>query len=303
MNMRGMSCIALAVLAMVCPMAAFGAESGGTERPRIGTTEQLTVGLPNALNMAEGQIQKSLSHHVREGSARDLQVEAVRPLPPRQGEARQVQAPSGESLTGPKSADDILERLRTGILHRPSGAGQKTLSSAPMGETALLNALHAAGADHLAPAVTKHLRDSGRARLMADRQAFRPQPGKKTASIQSTLEAAMPRLARRTALGPLPEVAPSMPPPSKHDLAQVRLLDAIANTDSPDEADRLGLPLAASYVGSGDWDKAREVYRDLSENARRAGIRAAALSNLRRLGDGGVPEGSTATESNTGRAE
>ena len=138
-------------------------------------------------------------------------------------------------------------------------------------------------------AVLAEARKAGKLRLMAVREAFRKTSAKSTVDVERYVAKTKRKAAHRTTLSPLSSAQPgnrAVAKVSKQLQAAERLTESLSKADNPVERDRLRLRLASAYVGWGDWDQARSIYRELADNAVQKQARQTALRNLNILGDG-----------------
>ena len=182
-------------------------------------------------------------------------------------------------LNGP----DSVERLSEQMAERARAGSAAIGGTVPADMRAARETLLRANIDNLDAAQLQEARESGMARIMADRQTFRQsRAGLAAPAAARSVSTDAPGLARKTPLLPLPS-APSSPGPPPREQDILRLTEAIENADNPDEIDRLHLRLAAAYVGAGQWGEAESIYEDLVQSARLASLRQTAAGNLRIL--------------------
>lgn len=282
---------AVALTAVLC-----GAAGAAGEEPRDPSAGELVVALPEGADVSAVPNRERLDAALREGPGlTSPSVEPVRVRAPGDPERQPVLSRSEALFEGAGSADAIVQRLREA--GRNAGADLDAAATrVPVDEDSLRDALREAGAEHLTAEVMRNVREAGMARLMADRETFRSPQLRSTADIAGGVSAALPGLAQRTPLLPLPS-APAPMGPTRQERAIVRLTAAIAAAESPDEVDRLRLRLAAAYVGSYRWDEAQAIYEDLEKNATRPAVRQTARRNLRIISDGGSSKGRNAARS------
>lgn len=140
------------------------------------------------------------------------------------------------------------------------------------------------------------IRKAGEARLLEDRNRLRrdsagPARAEMALGPAGLVSSSAKGLARKTDLLPLPAspAGAAAPVDAGRQRAVETLLESIRNAPDPGEKDRLTLRLAAGYVGLGETEKARALYRQLSETAVEEAIRQTALTNLSRLSQRAKP--------------
>lgn len=130
---------------------------------------------------------------------------------------------------------------------------------------------------------------AGRARLASDREANQVRGAVKAGDVKKTSQIAVdaPGMTKTTPV--LPLMAPAgagMGGECDRQADIDRLTLARQNADNPDEKDRLGLDLAAAYVGAGQPEQARALYESIVQQTQREALRETAQRNLQLIGNG-----------------
>ncbi len=169
------------------------------------------------------------------------------------------------TATGSGTGDDASISIQAGT----APFARERVRQTNLGDGAKANAKH------------RPRREEGMTRLAEDRAAYAAKQPKGVApAADGTVSTESPELARKTPVAPLTSEKARSSVPCSRSRDIVRLSAARGAANHTDERDRLGLRLAAAYVGAGDLEQARDIYLDLTQSARREDIRQTAKRNL-----------------------